>query len=537
MKILLSYLSDSNDTREYSISIIPSGLFPLAVYLEKNGHEVRVANFSHMGYKKALTKIGEIAPDIASFSILTHNRNDTLKLIREIKSKYPEITIVAGGPHASALSGEFARRFTEIDHVVEGDGESGFEILLSKDGGSFRPPRIIRTEKMTDGSESGSFMDFKGELIGVNVNEQFKFITPTRGTTLKDPFSSVRSTWKRNSTRSASLVAEDMKRANEEYGILFFNLIDEGTGCTRDYLLELCGKIRELGFYPMWSCQMHPADVDETTVTEMKSAGCERIFVRAGSGSDRVLEYLNPGTTVQDIERACSIVRNAGLYLSLIFRTGLFDEKHSDVARSAALVKRTLPGDGIVFPAVYYPGSDVYSRAVESGKLEPDAMFDSKDRGLYIRSDPHVQSWIEELRTSIRMIRPKSWYREKEFKAHRKAAPECWVTDMLEGDYYFDEDRERLAEQCYMNVVSALPANPWGHLRLGKLAFSSARFESAAHYYTRVTELVPKYYGGWLKLAESLIAQGSRREGRDAAGAALTLNRWDPRIQNLVANV
>ena len=95
VKILLSYLSDSNDTRESSTGIIPGGLLPLAAHLTSEKHETVVANFSHIGYKKAVKKIEKIAPDVAAFSLMTHNRNDTLKLIMELKKVCPKIVTVA----------------------------------------------------------------------------------------------------------------------------------------------------------------------------------------------------------------------------------------------------------------------------------------------------------------------------------------------------------------------------------------------------------------------------------------------------------
>jgi tetratricopeptide (TPR) repeat protein len=148
-----------------------------------------------------------------------------------------------------------------------------------------------------------------------------------------------------------------------------------------------------------------------------------------------------------------------------------------------------------------------------------------------------VRSWMEQIRTELRLIRQKSWYKEKDFRIHRKTTSECWVTDILEGDYFLDEERDRMAEQCYMSVVQKFPLNPWGHLRLGKLAFSSARFDAAEMHYTAATELIPQFYGGWLKLAESRIAQGHRKEGKEAAQRAFDLNKWDVRVTHLIKNM
>ena len=70
-------------------------------------------------------------------------------------------------------------------------------------------------------------------------------------------------------------------------------------------------------------------------------------------------------------------------------------------------------------------------------------------------------------------------------------------------------------------------------MRLGKNDFRSGSFDSAGEYYRKVTEIVPQYFGGWLKLAEVLVAQGKKREGKDAIIRSYALNPWDKRVINL----
>ncbi len=41
-----------------------------------------------------------------------------------------------------------------------------------------------------------------------------------------------------------------------------------------------------------------------------------------------------------------------------------------------------------------------------------------------------------ELLTELSLIRDRSWYRAADFRAHRRVAgKDCWVTDILEGDF------------------------------------------------------------------------------------------------------
>ncbi len=68
---------------------------------------------------------------------------------------------------------------------------------------------------------------------------------------------------------------------------------------------------------------------------------------------------------------------------------------------------------------------------------------------------------------------------------------------------------------------------------MGKAQFAMARYAEAAQSYGMVTRLAPRYYGGWLKRAESLLGLGMGDEARQCADEAARLNGYDPRIKNL----
>ncbi len=118
-------------------------------------------------------------------------------------------------------------------------------------------------------------------------------------------------------------------------------------------------------------------------------------------------------------------------------------------------------------------------------------------------------------------IRERSWYREKDFRAHRRVVGgDCWVTDILEGDYYLDGERYERALECYRSAADRHPRNPWPFLRMGKRASCRSATE-AERDFASVTDIVPAYYGGWLKRARaSWPWAGVRRRASAPKGRA-----------------
>jgi radical SAM superfamily enzyme YgiQ (UPF0313 family) len=91
--------------------------------------------------KNAAERILFNDPEIVGFSVYCWSLDASLEIIRRIKSKNPEIKIVAGGPSVSSAPEEILSENPEIDVIVIGEGEETFAELL---GSGFRNLRNIR---------------------------------------------------------------------------------------------------------------------------------------------------------------------------------------------------------------------------------------------------------------------------------------------------------------------------------------------------------------------------------------------------------
>jgi len=532
LKIILAYLSDSNDTREFSTGILPAGVFHIGAALEKKGHSILIANFSHTGYNRALRSIEKFKPDIAAFSLFTHNRSDTIRLARGVKKSLPKTTTVIGGPHADALAPLISKRYPEIDHIIRGDGISGMTSLLNRHTSGKKTPKVITNDISLSIGDMPRYR-YHGETFGVNTHEQFKYITPCSGMSAGSILTRSSNPDIHYRNPDAATIADEVEYFYRMHGIVYFSFRDEYFMSQTELVREFCREIIARNIGIMWNCQAYPVHLDPETLSLMKSAGCERVILMAESGSEKILSLIESGIQVSDIESAAASIRKIGLYLTMFLRIGMTDEKISDIRKTASLIRKTLPSDGILSPAVYYPGTVAYERAVTVHSIDENDVFENKGRSLYLRNDPTLRDWATKIRTAFSLTKKKSWYRKKDFTAQRKAAGDTWVCDILEGDFFLDEENYKSAERLYTQVVSSRPESIWGYIRLGKLSFRTGRFDSAEQYYRTVTEILPQYYGGWLKLAESCIAQGKKREGKEIAFIALSMNPWDPRVKNL----
>lgn len=536
MKVLLTYLCNYEDRHDYHISLMPVGVASIGAFLEHCGHSVTVANFSKSGYRRAVKKIGEISPDIVGVSIFTHNRSESLKLVRALKKAHPRVLIAAGGPHATFLAGEILRRYPEIDYVIQGEGEEAFlQILGAEKKGALLTKKIISRDPVADLDTLPVPSGFSGTMIDVNTNEEFKNIITSRGCPHHCSFCCSPYFWNRKVRfRSPGHILREIESLYRKHGIIYFSIRDDNFTLKKERVLEFSRLLQKSGMYLMWNCQSRVDTIDEEMVREMKRAGLEHIQYGVESGSDRILKMYDKSITIDQIKKAAAVTRKAGAYLSIYLMTGMEGETPGDTKKTISLIKSILPGDGIVSPVALYPGTKLYEEEKRKGNVRDDIWFRKQDTGIFLRNDSEVQRSMHTLLNELLLIRERSWYREGDFRKHRAyMGKDCWVTGILEGDYYLDEEQYERAESSYLSVITMYPDNPWGHLRTGKLRFRNGNFHGAVESYTMVTKLVPAYYGGWLKLAESHIAAGDRSAAKHCIREAYTRNRFDIRIGNL----
>lgn len=536
MKIMLAYLCHYQDRHDYYMSLLPVGLVSIAAYLQSLGYDVTLANFSKRGYRKALKDIHALRPDVMGISIFTHNRIDSIKLIQGVKKDLPKCKIVAGGPHITFLTDEYLKRYPEIDYIIRGEGERAFSQLLELFAqGRFPAAKVIEAEIIEPLDLLPVSSSFSGATIDVDFNEQYKHIITSRGCPFHCTFCCSPVFWgKRVRFTEPSKVAEELVSLYKKHGIIYFSIRDDNFTLKKSHVMKFCELLKKSGAYMMWNCQARVDTIDEEMLAAMKRAGLEMIQYGVETGSERILRFYDKKILVSDIKKAAAIARKVGVYLSLYLMVGMKGETHGDIRKTVSLIKQILPGDGIVSPVALYPGTLLYEQTRQEGGISNAAWFERKDTGIFLRSEDEVWRWMKELLTVLSTIREKSWYREKDFQKHRRVmGKNCWVTDILEGDYWLDEERYDEAARCYLKVTRVYPSNPWGFLRLGKLKFREGDFREAERFYREVTKLVPAYYGGWLKLAESLVATGNRQFAKRSIEEALRLNGFDVRVRHL----
>ncbi|MCM8781096.1 MAG: cobalamin-dependent protein, partial [Candidatus Omnitrophica bacterium] len=101
-----------------------AGLGYIAQMLQDEGFQYDVLDMSlGYSYKDLNKKILNFKPELIGISMMTYRYKDTYSMIKQIKSDFPNISIVVGGPHVSLFRQVVLYDCPEIDYGVVLEGE------------------------------------------------------------------------------------------------------------------------------------------------------------------------------------------------------------------------------------------------------------------------------------------------------------------------------------------------------------------------------------------------------------------------------
>ena len=114
---------------------VPMGSFGICDYLEQRGHQAKIFNGALYPPNE---QVGRLEQEIRSFQpgaiglIMQWKEytDSAIRLSRDLKKLFPQLSIIAGGMTAGYFAQTLLRRYPSIDGVIRGDAEEPLHLLL-----------------------------------------------------------------------------------------------------------------------------------------------------------------------------------------------------------------------------------------------------------------------------------------------------------------------------------------------------------------------------------------------------------------------
>ena len=111
-----------------------------------------------------------------------------------------------------------------------------------------------------------------------------------------------------------------------------------------------------------FKCLMRADGIDPAVAAALKTAGCATVWIGAESGSQRVLDAMEKGTRVEQIDRAATLLREAGIEVGFFLQFGFPGETLAEIELTLDMVRRNRPDDIGISVSYPLPGTPFYER-------------------------------------------------------------------------------------------------------------------------------------------------------------------------------
>ncbi len=367
------------------------GIASISAYLLERGISVNIIDSQDINTIK--TKLIEDSPDIVGIPAYTPEINDSAYTASVVKEVIPEVTIVVGGPHPSAMVKETLEEFNVFDIAVKGEGEETMaEIskgnpLESIKGIAYRDKD--GTVKVNDQRPTIPNLDdipfpawhlYDMDKYRISEDQRegiFNFthrrnrvaiqIEAARGC----PFDCIfcfRIAGRSLRYRSPDAVVDEIGRNVERYGSIKIYFVEGTFGINRNKTVQLCDGIikRDLNKKVIWEASSRVDIIDKEVLLKMKESGCKNLGFGIESGDPEILRKIGKNTNPDEIVKAANLCNEVGIRVGATFILGHPYETDESIMKTIKFAKKLPVATANFAIMVPFPGTKVREMAKEN---------------------------------------------------------------------------------------------------------------------------------------------------------------------------
>ncbi|OGU16578.1 MAG: hypothetical protein A2076_02565 [Geobacteraceae bacterium GWC2_53_11] len=372
MNILLIYpgLIEGFNSYDRGCNWINHGVGIISTVLKNEGHFITYMDLRKLhNWNEVTSEIRRIEFEMALISVATVDFEPAQKLAEIIKSKNIHIKIMVGGPHPTLMTHQTAE-VKSFDYIFTHEAEKTLPSLLHN---LHDIPRIIKGEMPPD-LDKLPFVDRALTPTGetpffAGLAQPYFSITASRGCMYKCSFCqpAERSIFG-NIVRKRSVdnILDEIEYLAKNHGMQSFMIHDDCFTQYYSWIEEFCAKKIERGFEQKFVCQSR-ADIickRPDLMQKLVDSGLDWVLIGFESGSDRVLDFIKKGTSVEQNLQAARICKELGIKIFANYMFGLPTESRGEMEQTVKMMRRIKPD--IFSPSVFTPapGSELYDYCI-----------------------------------------------------------------------------------------------------------------------------------------------------------------------------
>ena len=372
------YMSREDPMERKFVELYPSlGLLTLGAYLRDRGVDVGVSDLTFdKDLRRVHRDLRSRRPDIVGVhtKTLTHDRAiEIARAARDVGA-----FTVAGGPDSATRTREYLE--SGFDAVVPAEGEGPLLELAERvrDGGDPHgiPGLVMARHGRVERSPARPFLrDLDAlplpawDLIDMEqylgrwehqTGERRAAVLTSRGCPFDCSWCSKPTFGRTFRQQSPERVVAELRALRERYRVDYVRFCDDVFGISRPWIDRLLTLMIEEPLELRWECLARVDLLKPDLLHRMRAAGLERVYVGVESGSQKMLDLMNRGTRLSQVERTAEALRREGIRQFWFLMLGYPGETLEDIEATLKLFRRFSPEEYSVSIAVPVPGTRFY---------------------------------------------------------------------------------------------------------------------------------------------------------------------------------
>jgi len=359
-----------------------------------------------------MNMISTFRPHLLAVTTFSYCYQFAKELIDKIKSRYPDILVIAGGPHVSATREQILRT-TKADFAMKSESEITFvdflkelekpkpdfsrvNNLIWKDNGVIVENADAKFIEDLDSLPFPDYSFFGIERYLCHKARLMPLIT-SRGCPYGCNYCSIRLSMGRNfRKRSPRNVIDEIKYLQRDYGANHFEINDDCFALDMQRAEDICDGIIRDGLdikYEIYN-GIRADNVNERLLNKMKHSGCVFISYGCESGNQEIVNNsIGKNLDLKKVVEAVDLTNRIGIRNSVNFIIGHPNETY-DTAMQTLRFARSLKTNFVnIYNLIPYPGTALYdwveqngtflmpkeSYLEEAGSRELEPVFETKE--------------------------------------------------------------------------------------------------------------------------------------------------------------
>lgn len=395
------FLFEDPKERQIMKPYSPLGILYLCSHLRNRGFDVDVFDTTFSSREELFKHLRTEKPSVLGVYANLMTRSNVVEILSVARES--GWTTVVGGPEPGAYSVEYLQ--AGADFVVSGEGELTMEELLLALRNSH--PDLSKIDGLGFYDRDGNYCQNPPRRQIQNLDEQpwparnaidvhryvdtwrthhgsgsVNFIT-ARGCPFRCNWCSHQVFGQSHRRRDPVRVVDEVEWLLEEYRPDMVWISDDVFTINHAWLRSYAAEMRRRGIRVPFECISRADRLNPEMMDLLAELGCFRMWIGSESGSQRILDAMERGVTIEQVHQAVEMCRNRSIQSGMFLMWGYEGENLEDIEATIQHVRVSRPD--IFFTTVSYPikGTSYYNR-IASRLIQIAPWGKTSDRELKI---------------------------------------------------------------------------------------------------------------------------------------------------------